>query len=453
LEESELKVTSEQLPESRVQLMIEADEETTRKAEDKAYRQLSGRVNIPGFRRGKAPRQLVERVIGRDTILKEAAQILLPDLYQQAIEETGIDPIYDPDIEIISLEPLAVKVIVAVRPNVELPDYRAIHLPKEEITVSDEQVEASLNNLREQHAEWTPVERPVAAGDTAVIDATANGDDGEKILEQSNIEYLVDPSRNIPLSGFAEQLVGMTAAEEKAFVLTFPEAYPQQELAGKPTNFNVKVHSVKEKHLPEMGDEFAKTVGDYETLAALRAELHKQIQQRLTDSANRAYEDTVLMTVVDQAKLEIPPEMVEEQTETSLHSLEDRLSAQNLAMPEYLSAVKQTRIQLIDNLRHEARQALREQLVLNEIAKRETLEVGDAEVDAEIESSVSYMGQRADEARKQLSTAESRRGIGFRLRQRQARQRLAELASQPIGEGAAQPSGEAASETTSEAVE
>lgn len=433
--------------------MIEADEETTRKAEEKAYRQLSGRVNIPGFRRGKAPRQLVERVVGRDTILREAAQILLPDLYQQAIVVTGIDPIYDPNIDIISLEPLTVKVTVPVRPTAELPDYRAIRLPKEEVAVSDAQVETSLNNLREQHAEWAPVERPVATGDTAVIDTTANADGGEKILEQSNIEYLVDPSRNIPLPGFAEQLVGLTAGEEKAFALTFPQGYPQQKLAGKSANFNVKVHSVKEKHLPELGDEFAKTVGDYETLAALRAELHKQIQQRLTDAANHAYEDTVLMTVVDQAKLEIPNEMVEEQTETSLHSLEDRLSAQGLAMPEYLSAVKQTRIQMLDNLRQETRQALREQLVLNEIAKQEKVEVSDEEVDAEIESSVSYMGPRAEETRKQLSTAESRRGITFRLRQRQARQRLAELASQPVGEAAAQPGGEAASEATSEAAE
>ena len=444
--------------------MIEADEEAARKAEEKAYRQLSGRVNIPGFRRGKAPRHLVERVVGRDTILREAAQILLPDLYQRAIEETGIDPIYDPNIELVSLEPLSVKVTVPVRPTAELPDYRAIRLPKEEVTVTDEQVESSLNSLREQQAEWAPVERPVAVGDTAVIDADATQEEGgEKILEQNNIEYLVDPARNVPLPGFAEQIVGMAAGEEKSFTLTFPEDYRQQELANKAANFHVKVHSVKEKHLPELDDEFAKTVGEHETLAALRAGLRKQLQERFTEIADRNYENTVLMTVVEQAKVELPPEMVEEQTESSLHSLEDNLAAQGLAMPEYLAAVKQTRIQLLDNLREEARRALREQVVLNEIASRENLEVSDEEVDAEIESSLSYLGQRAAEARKQLNTAESRRGIAFRLRQRKARQRLAEIASQagPVGAEAGQaseaeaapPADEATSEATSEAAE
>ncbi|MCL4464844.1 MAG: trigger factor [Chloroflexi bacterium] len=444
-----MKVTAEQLPESRVQLIIEADEEATRQAEEKAYRQLSGRVNIPGFRRGKAPRNLVERVLGRDYILREAAQLLLPDLYQQALQETDTDPIYDPDIDIISLEPLSVKVIVAVRPTAELPDYRNIRLPKEEVTVTDEQVESSLDNLREQHAEWRPVERPVQEGDTAVIDASATAEDGEKILEQENIEYLVEPERNVPLAGFAEQLVGMAAGEEKSFSLTFPEDYRQQELAGKKAGFQVKLHSVKEKHTPELDDDFAKTVGDYETLAALRDGLRGQLLMRLSDAANRSYEDTVLMTVVDQAKVDVPPAMVEEQTETSLHSLEDRLQAQGASMPEYLAALRQTRLQLLEGLRQEARQALRQQVVLNEVAKRENVEIADADIDAEIESSVSFLGQRAEEARQQLMSEESRRSIAFRLRQRQARQRLAEIASQPVGEDEGR--GETASEASNEA--
>ncbi|MHB1134538.1 MAG: trigger factor [Chloroflexota bacterium] len=437
-----MKVTSEQLPESRVQLTMEADEAATKQAEEKAYRQLASRANIPGFRRGKAPRQLVERVLGRDYILREAAQLLLPDLYQQAIQETGIDPIYDPDIDIISLEPLSVKVVVAVRPTPELPDYQSMRLPREEITLSEETLENSLSNLREQHAEWEPVERAVQLNDTAVMDAKATEEGGEQILDQSNIEYLVAPERNVPIAGFAEQLVGMSAGEEKEFELSFPEDYPNDELKGKKAAFTVKVHSVKEKHVPELDDEFAKTVGEYETLADLREGLRQNLQNRLTDARDRSYEQNVLSNIVKETKAELPPEMVEEQTEVSLHTLEDRLRAQNAAMPEYLAAVKQTRIQLLDRLREEAKETLREQLVLSEIAKRENVEVADAEVDQEIEQSVSFMGQHADEARQQLSTDESRRSIAFRLRQRKTLQRLAEIASQTDGEAVAQPAAE-----------
>ena len=430
-----MKVTSEQLPDSRVQLMIEADEEASRKAQDRAFRQLVNRVNVPGFRRGKAPRQMVERLMGRETILREAAQLLLPDLYQQAVEETGIDPLYDPHVDIVSLEPLAVKVTVPVRPTVELPDYQAIRIPKTEARITDEQVEEALQGLREQHAEWVPVERPVALGDTAVVDAYAE-QAGEKILEQNGIEYLVEPERNIPIPGFAEQLVDMAPEEEKSFDLTFPVDYPHAELAGKEANFRVTVHSVKEKHLPELDGELAKTVGEGETLEDLRKSVREQLQRRLDEATNAEYEETVLRAVVDQAKVEMPPEMVEEQTEHSLHSLEDRLQTQGLAMPEYLAALKQTRLQLLDGLREEARQALRRQLVLNEVAKKEGIEVKPADIDAEIEKAASF-GARADEMRRTLNTDDSRRGIAFRLQQRRTLERLTETASQSEGEGAA----------------
>jgi len=426
-----LKVTSERLPDSHVQLMIEADEEASRKAQETAYRQLVGRVNVPGFRRGKAPRQLLERMVGRETILREAAQIMLPELYEKAVAEAGIDPIYDPDIDIISLEPLAVKVNVPVRPTVKLPDYRSIRLPKPEVNVTDEQVEEALQGLREQHAEWAPVERPVQQGDTAVIDATAEQGE-ERILEQTGIEYLVEPARNIPVPGFAEQLYGMQAGEEKSFVLRFPEDYAHAELAGKEANFHVVVHAVKEKHLPGLDDDLAKTAGEYDTLAQLRDSLREQIQKRAQEAADDEYQELVLGTVLNQADVELPAEMVEEQTEGSLHSLEDRLRSQGASMPEYLSATKQTRLQLLDTLRDEARATLRRQLVLNEVAKEEGIDVGDAEVSANIEESVALLGgDQGETLRKALDTEESRRNIAFRLRQRKTRERLAEIASQP----------------------
>lgn len=422
--------------------MIEADEEATRKAQDAAYRRVVGSVNVPGFRRGKAPRPILERMLGRDTILREAAQIVLPELYQKALEETGVDPLYDPDIDIISLEPLAFKVVVPVRPTVELADYKSIRFPKPEVTVGDEQVEQTLQNIREQHAEWTPVERPAQLGDTAVIAAHADQGDN-RILDEHDIEYLIDPARNIPVPGFAEQLVGVSAGEQKTFSLRFPDNYRVTDLAGQEAAFEVTVQSVKEKRLPEMDDDLAKTAGEYDTLAQLRDSVRERLLESAKMAADGEYQNTVLETVLQQSKIEMPPEMVEEQTEHSLHSLEDNLQAQNLSMPVYLNLVKQTRLQLIEGLREEARASLRRELVLAEVAKNEGIEIADADIDGEIEETVAMFGQKAAEGRAALNSDESRRNIAFRLRQRKARERLAEIASQPAeGAAAAQPEAE-----------
>jgi trigger factor len=422
--------------------MIEADEEATRKAHEAAYRQVAGRVNVPGFRRGKAPRQMVERLVGRDTILREAAQIALPNLYRQALEETGIDPLYDPNVDIISLEPLSFKVTVPVRPTVQLPEYQNIRLPKTEASVTDELVEQTLSNIREQHAEWTPVERAAQEGDTAVISAHASQGE-ERILDEHDIEYLVDPARNIPVPGFAEHVVGLSAGEDKTFSITFPADYRVSTLAGKEAQFEVSVQSVKEKRLPEMDDDLAKTAGDFETLDQLRENVRTRLLENAQASADEEYQGTVVNTVVEQSQIEMPAEMIEEQAESSLHDLEDRLQAQNLSMPVYLNLVKQTRIQLLESMREEARMALRRQLVLNEVAQKEGIEISDADIDAEIEAATQMLGNRAEAVRKALNTDEGRRNAAFRLRQRKARERLAEIASQPAeGAAAAQPEAE-----------
>lgn len=429
-----MKVTSERLPDSRVELRIEADEETSRQAVEATYKELVGRVNVPGFRRGKAPRQLVERMVGRDYVLREAAQLLLPDLYLQAVRETGIDPIYDPDIEVISLEPLAVKVTVPVRPQAQLPDYHAIRIPKPQVAVTDEQVEETLARVREQQAEWVPVERPVREEDRVVIDARGATADGEPVLEQSEIEYLVDESRGIPVPGFATQLLGLAAGEEKEFVLRFAEDSAYPELANQEVTFHVSVRSVKEKRLPEIDDDLAKAVGDFDTLEALREHLRKRIQQEAEQMAANEYREIVVQSVLARTEAEIPAAMVEEQTESSLHSLEDRLQQRGTAMPEFLAATKQSRLDLLENLRQEARETLRRQLMLETVAEREAIEVSDAEVDAQIAETVAVMGEDAERMRVALNESNTRRNIAFRLRQTKAVDRLAEIASQPVAE-------------------
>ncbi len=424
-----MKVTAEKLPESQVLLTIEADEETTRKAQESAYRRVVQKVNVPGFRRGKAPRQMVERLYGRETILQESAQVALPKLYHDALHEADIDPLYDPEIDIVSFEPLTFKITVPVRPEVNLPDYSGVRLPRPEVSVDESEVELTLANLREQRAEWAPVEREAQMGDLAVISAKAT-DGEEELLEEKEIEYLVDAERGMPVPGFAEQLVGAKAGDERNFKLSFPEDYRIKELAGKEADFQVTLHSLKEKHLPELDDELAKSLGEFDSFDALRDSVRERLLANAQASADTEYEEAVIAKLLETMEVELPKQMVEEQAEHSLHDLEDRLQAQQISMPVFLNATKQTRMELTDSLKEDAKLLLRRQLLLNEVVNREGIEVSDEEVEAEIESAIAFFGERAEAGRKVLDTPDSRRNIAFRLSQRKARERLVEIGSQ-----------------------
>ena len=238
-----MKVAAQEIENSQVVLDIQGEDERLEKAVDQAYRRVVNRINVPGFRKGKAPRALVERMVGRDALVEDAVEHLVPEVVEAAVKEQELKMVARPKLEVVSTQPLQVKATVPVQPEVQLGDYRGLSVEREPGVVEDEQVDAVLNRLRESHASWEPVERPVQLGDRVAIDLYAEADD-QVILDSKDAEYIVDPEGPESAAGFAHQVVGLEAGDQHSFVLTLPEGYRARDLASGPARFTVTLHGV-----------------------------------------------------------------------------------------------------------------------------------------------------------------------------------------------------------------
>jgi len=441
-----VKVTSEKLPESQVLLNIEVDEATVDRSVEQAYRRLVNQVNIPGFRRGKAPRQLVERYLGKETLLQEGVERLIPEVYRQAVQETGIQPVDQPEFDIVQMRPLVLKATVPVEPTVELGNYQDFRLAPIEVAVSDEQVNDFIERLREQRAEWVPVDRPLRAGDLVSFDVegvtgvptfySASGEPilqlggGQQVVKESNAEVIVAPQAKTPVPGLQAELIGMTPGQEKRFQLTLPEDFAQSEFAGKDAIFRVVVHSIKEKHLPALDDEFAKAVGEYETLEALRADLKQTLQRSLEREAHEQFENSVIQAAVDRSRVELPAALIDREVERMVSDLRASLAAQRISMEEYLRVTgRGSESELREQLRPDAERRLRTYFVIDAIGRAEGIEVSPSEIQQEIERMVARAGEQAERMRRLLETPERRENISLQLWNQKVIDRLEAIAT------------------------
>ena len=425
-----MKVSTERIEGSRVVLNVEVDAEEVERSLDRAYRRLVQRTNIPGFRRGKAPRNMLERYIGKTALMEDALESLVPETYKQAIQEHQIDVIAQPDIEITQTEPVVFKATVAVRPTVELGDYRQIRLNREPVEITEEQVDAVLEQLRFQQGEWVPVERPVKLGDNVTIDVESSID-GEPFVNEEGLQYL-DPSADspIPVPGFAEQLEGMERGVAKEFQLSFPADYAIEEHAGKTYSFKVVVNEVKERVLPELDDEFAKGVGDgFESLDALRQRLSEDLKARVEEGVRRQFEDRVVEAVVGLAQVDIPDILVEREVDLLIDEETQQFRLRGGRLEDYLRNIKKTEAELRDGLQPLARQRVLRSLVLGKVAEEEGIEVSSEEVEAEIGKMVEASGEEADTLRRIFDSPSARQSMERALFTRKTVQRLAEIAS------------------------
>ncbi|MBI4212978.1 MAG: trigger factor, partial [Chloroflexi bacterium] len=281
-----MKVETEELPNSEVALSFEIEDSRLQRAMDAAAKRLAGRINIAGFRRGKAPRALVERVVGKEAITEEALEDLLPTAYKEALGETGILALTDPQFNVESVNPFKATATVVVPPHVELGDYRSIQHDPPSGSVGDEQVDQNLQLMRGRNANWVPAERPAAMDDMVVINVLGKIED-RVVIDEVDVDYLMIPARTVPVPGFAEAIVGLAADEERTFDLLVPEDHDNKELAGKTVAFQVRGKEIRVKELPELDDYFASTVSDFATLEELRAHIHSELSEQ---AAARAQE-------------------------------------------------------------------------------------------------------------------------------------------------------------------
>ena len=392
----------EKLEKSRVALTIEASAEELEAAVNKAYLKMRGKINVPGFRVGKAPRKIIEKMYGEEVFYEEAVNIILPDAYEDAVKEQKLDVVGYPEVELESCtkDGVVFKCTVAVYPEVKLGQYKGLEAPKAEVKVAAADVNARLKEMADRNSRLVSVERAVKKGDTADIDfegfdngVAFDGGKGE------NFDLEIGSGSFVP--GFEEQLIGMKAGEEKDIDITFPENYAP-ELAGKPVVFHVKVNEVKVKEVPAVDDEFAKDVSEFDTLKELKADIKKKMTAERTEAAQRAFEDVLMAKVAEGVEAEIPHEMVELQAERMMEQFKQQLAAQGIPFDQYLKMTGTTEADFRKQADGPAAEQVKMDLAVEAIIKAEGLEATDEDVENELKNMAEKYGMDLETVKKYL---------------------------------------------------
>ena len=430
-----MKVTREKEEDCQVFLTIELEPAEVEEALEQSYRRLAKRANIPGFRKGKAPRAVLERHLGKDRLLEDALNELLPQAYEKALKDEGIEAVASPSIEVTQTDPVVFKATVPLKPTITLGDYRSLKLKAEPATVKDEEVEAVIEQLRRQHGTWEPVERAAAFDDLVTMDVEGYVEE-KPLVSQQGVQYQLLKDQPMPLPGFAEQLVGIKAGEEKEFKLQLPQDYPQAEVAGKEARFKVKVAEIKQQRLPKLDKEFVQTVNpELKTMAALRKQLSVNLLIRAEQKAKEEFEDKVLDAVVGLSQVAFPPVLVDSEVERLMEQQTRWLQAGGGGMEEYLSRVGKTEKEIREEMHPLATKRVSRSLVLGKFAEEAKIKVTDAEINAELESIVQSAGGDKDEMRKRLDSSQARLSVEQILITRKAIEQLVEIAGGAKGAG------------------
>jgi trigger factor len=426
-----VKVSSTELPPRQVSLAIEVEQDRLDRAMDDAFRRLAGRVDVPGFRRGKAPRSMVERMIGRERIVEEALDQLLPVVVSEAIEQEKLEPYTRPRVESIEFDPLRLKAVVGLAPKVELGDYKGqLHVPAEEASIGDEQIDAVVQRLRESYAQWAPVERAVKLGDRVGLDLRAEVEGAEKpLLDSKEAEYVVDPEGTQPAPGFAEQLIGLSPGEQKTFTLTMPDDYRDKDVAGKPAEFSITLHWVKERELPALDDDFAQQVGEYTEVAGLRAAIETQLRTREEERVREKLEEDAMSKLVEMSSIEFPPQLIDHQAQHMLETFTRNVEQQGLQLPQYLRLVGKEQETFEQEIRVEAESRVRRSLALDAFADAEQIGVEQQEVVEEVHRAAATATESEAVERLALANPTTMQRVQEATRERKAMARLLELAT------------------------
>ena len=394
----------EKLEKSQVAVTVEVTAEEFEAAVQKAYLKMRNKISVPGFRPGKAPRKMIEKLYGEGVFYSDAVDAALPDAYTQAIGSSGLDVVGYPEVEIvddqIGKDGFTFKATVAVYPEVELGQYKGVSAVKEEAKVTADDVKERLNQMAEREARLVSVDRKVKKGDTAVIDF--EGFDNGVAFEGGkgeNHELEIGSGSFVP--GFEDQIIGMKAGEEKDIDITFPENYTP-ELAGKPVVFHVKVNEVKVKEVPAIDDEFAKDVSEFDTLKDLKADIKKKMTAERTEAAQRAFEDVLMAKVAEGVEADIPQEMVELQAERMMEQFKQQLASQGIPFDQYLQMTGTTEADFRKQADGPAAEQVKMDLAVEAIIKAEGLEASDEDVENEMKSVAEKYGMDLDTVKKYL---------------------------------------------------
>jgi len=443
-----LNVTKDSVTTTEITLTIAMDTDDEEPFLNRSYKRVASRVRIPGFRPGKAPRSVIENHLGREALVHEALEFMIPESLDQVLKDEDIQAWMEPNLEVLGMEPVSYKAVVPLEPIVDLGEFRAIRLEREPVEVTDEQVNEVLENLRFEAAPWEPVERALAYGDLATMNVKGIIEE-EEVIDDQGIDFIPQEDNNLPFPGFSTHLEGMLEGESKLFTLSVPDDYPQENYAGKECQFNVEVLSVKEKNLTELDDEFAKGVREgFESLEALTDHVRQRLVDESEATETRRLEVSGLEELKKLAKIEASELVYERELDMMYEERARSLQNQQMSMELYLSYVGQTEEELREQMKPQAEERLNTMLMLRKLADVEEIEVGDEDVEVEITNLIESTGGNSDASMMQaLNTENARESIRSSLMNRKIMARLVGISQ---GEESASPAATDATDTSPE---
>ncbi len=399
----------ETLEKNMAKLTIEVPAEEFEKAIEKAYQKNKGKMSVPGFRKGKVPRKMIEKMYGTGIFYEDAANIIIPEAYANEIENCELDIVSQPSIDVVQIEsgkPFIFTAEVATKPEVELGEYKGVQAERKAVEVTDEEVDKALEEERDKQSRMVPVEgRAVENGDMVTIDFEGFVD-GVAFEGGKGTDYPLTIGSHSFIDTFEDQLVGKNVGEEVEVNVTFPEQYQAEELQGKPAMFKVAIKEIKAKELPELDDDFAQDVSDFDTLAEYKEDLKKKLVEKKEEEAKEAFEEAVVEAVVSNAKMEIPAPMVDLQVKTMADNFARRITSQGLSMEQYMQFTGMTPEKLEEQMRPQALKTIESRLVLEAIVKAENIQATDEELDKELEKMASMYQMEVEKIKELISDKE-----------------------------------------------
>ena len=399
----------EKLEKNMAKLTIEVPAEELEKAMQNAYLRAKNRITIPGFRKGKAPRKMIEQMYGKGIFLEDAANALIPEQYSKALEECDLEIVSQPEIDVTQIEPGKAFIFtaeVAVKPEVTLGEYKGLEVPKSETEVTDDEIEAELKKEQEKNSRTITVEdRGAENGDIATIDFEGFVD-GTAFEGGKGTDYPLTLGSGSFIPGFEDQLVGAKAGDHVEVNVTFPEEYQSKDLAGKAAVFQCDVKKVETKELPELDDDFAQDVSEFDTLAEYKEDIKKNLAERKEKEARTAKENAAVDKAIENAQMEIPDAMIETQISQMLDDFSRRMQAQGLTMEQYMQFTGLTADKMREEMKPQALKRIQTRLVLEKIAETENIQPSEEEVNEEISKMAEMYKMEADKLKELLGDRE-----------------------------------------------
>lgn len=429
-----MKITRGETQSRQVVLDIELDDTDVEPYLDRAFRRVVTKLRVPGFRPGKAPRAIVEGMLGKEHLLHEALEALVNDSVDKAVESEQIEPYLSPSVDITELDPVSIKAVIALEPRVELGDYHSMDLEIEEVPVGQEQLDQVLERLRDEQAIWEPVDRPVKFGDLVNMDVEGLVQ-GKPFVNNNGIQYIPSMENELPLPGFSVGLEGAKKADNLNFTVKVPEDHSDPQIAGQDCTFRVTIHDIKEKHSPDLDDEFAKGVGQgYENLEALKEFVLEDLTKAMEQQARDDLYERALQPLTESSTIEYPEMMIDREVEHMWQEQVRTLQMRRMDMDTYLQQIGKKEDEIKNELRPDATQRLDRMLVLTQLADEEDITVESNEIDASIQEMRAASGQdnSNEELERFYSSSSLRSSVESSIRTRKTLERLGDIVQSGI---------------------